>query len=185
MRALFICLLIVATGYASCAQGENNSLKDVPFKERIVTGGGFGMGFGNVQDYVSISPLIGYSVTRKLLVGSGFTYRYTKYKGVQPNVSFNDYSINPFARFTVYQGFFLQTEYEYMNYEYYLGGEKARDSFNSFLAGGGFIQPMGNKASFFAMALYNFSYTASTSIYTPYQSPWVIRVGVNIGGFMF
>jgi len=184
---LFVTFIFVAGSIVSAfAQGEANSLKDVPFSERIITGGGFGLGFGNVQDFVSISPIIGYSVTRRLVVGSGFTYRYTNYKAVTPNISFNDYSINPFARFTVYNGIFLQTEYEHLNYEYSISpSEKARDSFNSFLAGGGFMQPLGNRSSFFVLALYNFSYTASTSVYTPYQSPWIIRVGVNIGGFMF
>lgn len=186
MRLIAIFVLIVGSTIGAFAQGEANSLKGVPASERIVTGGGMGMGFGNLQDFVSVSPIIGYAVTKRLVMGSGFTYRYTKYKGVTPSVSFNDYSINPFARFTVYNGIFLQAEYEHLNYEYYVGvGEKARNSFNSFLAGGGFMQPIGTRSSFFAMALYNFSYTASDSFYTPYTSPWIIRVGINVGGFMF
>jgi hypothetical protein len=186
MRFTFLfCFFMACMGFAF-AQGEDNSLKGTPAKERIVTGGGFGLGFGNVQDYVSVSPVIGYAVTRKFLVGSGFTYRYTKYKIYNPNVTFNDYSINPFARFTIYNGIFVQTEYEHMNYQFISGsGEKSRESFNSFLAGGGFIQPVGDKMAFYVMALYNFSYTASDAFYTPYQSPWVIRAGVNIGNFIF
>lgn len=186
MRLIAIGLFIVLSAGMATAQGEDNSLKGVPFQERIVTGGGFGLGFGNVQDFVSVSPILGYAVTRKFLVGSGFTYRYTKYKLVRPNVSFNDYSINPFARYTIYRGIFAQAEFEHLNYEYLVGpGETQRKGFNSFMAGGGFIQPLGNKAAFFVMALYNFSYTASDAFYTPYQSPWVIRAGVNIGGFLF
>lgn len=186
MRASVSLLFLIISVGVAVAQGEDNSLKGVPFKERIVTGGGFGLGFGNVQDFVSLSPVIGYSVTRKFLVGSGFTYRYSKYKLVTPATSFNDYSINPFARFTVYKGFFVQTEFEHLNYQLLVGpDEKERRSFNSFLAGGGLLQPIGNKASFFIMALYNFSYTPSDAFYTPYQSPWVIRAGVNIGGFIF
>lgn len=187
MRTSVILLFLVISVSATFAQGEDNSLKGVPFKERIVTGGGFGLGFGNTQDFVSLSPIIGYSVTRKFLVGSGFTYRYTRFKLVTPSISFNDYSINPFARFTIYKGFFVQTEFEHLNYQLLTGQgtEKTRRDYNSFLAGGGFIQPMGNRSSFFVMALYNFSYTASDAFYTPYQSPWVIRAGVNIGGFVF
>jgi hypothetical protein len=186
MRLITIFVLVIGSIINTFAQGEANSLKGVPVSERIVTGGGMGMGFGNLQDFVSISPLIGYSITKRLVMGSGFTYRYTKFKGITPNISFNDYSINPFARFTVYNGIFLQTEYEHLNYEYYISqGEKGRSSFNSFLGGGGFMQPIGNRSSFFAMALYNFSYTASDSFNTPYTSPWIIRVGFNVGGFMF
>ena len=185
MKLLLITCLFTLQVTLINAQGEDNSLKGVSPIERIVTGGGFGLGFSSVQDYVSVSPIIGYAITKKLVAGTGFTYRYTKYKYVTPSVAFNDYSINPFVRFTVYNGFFIQTEYEYMNYQYLQNGEKARTTFDSFLAGGGFIQPMGNKASIFFMALYNFSYTASSSVYTPYQSPWVIRAGVNIGGIFF
>ncbi|MCU0355978.1 MAG: hypothetical protein MUE95_00210 [Cyclobacteriaceae bacterium] len=186
MRLSLIVLFLILSAGSLLAQGEANSLKDVPVADRIVTGGGFGLGFGQYQDFVSVSPIIGYSLTRKFLVGSGFTYRYTKYKYVTPNVSFNDYSINPFARFNIYQGFFVQTEYEYLNYEFLTTPtEKSRQSFESFLAGGGLIQPVGNRAALFIMALYNFSYTASTSMYTPYASPWVIRAGVNVGGFIF
>ena len=186
MRISIILLFFFCSAGLAIAQGEDNSLKGVPFGQRIVTGGGFGLGFGNYQDFISVSPIIGYAVTRKFLVGSGFTYRYTKYKYVTPNVSFNDYSINPFARFTVYKGFFLQAEYEYMNYEYLISStEKDRQSFESILGGGGFLQPIGNKAAFFVMALYNFSYTASSSVYSPYASPWIIRAGINVGGFVF
>lgn len=179
----FVALLFTIT---AMAQGKNNSLEGVPARERIVTGGGLGLSFGNTVDFVSISPIIGYAITKRFIAGTGFTYRYTKYKTINPPISFNDYAINPFARFTVYNGIFIQTEYEHLNYEYYVGnGETARKSFNSFLAGGGFIQPMGRNAAFFVMALYNFSYTASSSVYTPYQSPWVIRAGITIGGISF
>lgn len=182
---LSVILLCLATAVAQ-AQGKNNSLKGVPFNERIVTGGGLGLSFGNVQDFVSVSPIIGYSVTRRLVAGTGFTYRYTRFKTVTPPLTFNDYAINPFARFMVYNGIFVQTEYEYLNYEFYVSpGETNRRGFSSFLAGGGLLQPVGKNAAFFVIALYNFSYTASTSVYTPYQSPWVIRAGISIGGISF
>ncbi len=185
-KSLIVFLVVMGSAWHACAQGKNNSLEGVPAGQRIVTGGGLGLSFGNTQDFISISPIIGYALTRRLVAGTGVTYRYTKYKTVQPPVTFNDYAINPFARFTVYKGFFLQTEYEYLSYEYYVSvNEKARQGFNSFLGGGGFLQPMGKNAAFFVVALYNFSYTASSSVYTPYQSPWVIRAGITIGGISF
>src|SRR5262245_2890044 len=104
---------------AAIAQGEENSLAGVPFKERIVTGGGMGLGFGANQDFISLSPIIGYAFTKKFVAGTGLTYQYTKYKDVYPNkdVTTNNFGINPFARFTVYRGIFLHAEYEYLNYE--------------------------------------------------------------------
>jgi hypothetical protein len=34
------------------------------------------------------------------------------------------------------------------------------------------------------MALYNFSYVNNPNTYTPYDSPFVLRAGINIGGFL-
>lgn len=181
VRFLFLIFLISCVSLSAFAQGKNNSLKGAPLKDRIVTGGGLGLGFGSVQDYFSVSPMIGYRLTQKLLAGTGITYRYTNYKVVRPSMKLNDYGLNPFLRFTVYRNIFLQTEYEYLNYEFPVTvAETTRRSFDSFLAGGGFIQPIGQRAAFYLMALYNFSYQ-QTSQYSPYESPVVVRAGINIG----
>jgi hypothetical protein len=181
VRFLILTIFISCVSLAAFSQGENNSLKGMPVKDRIVTGGGLGLGFGSVQDYFSVSPMIGYRLTAKLLAGTGVTYRYTNYKVYRPSIKLNDYGVNPFLRFTVYRNIFIQTEYEYLNYEFPLSiSETTRKSFDSFLAGGGFIQPLGQRAAFYVMALYNFSYQQSAR-YSPYDSPWVIRAGINLG----
>jgi hypothetical protein len=169
------------------AQGEDNSLKDVPFKERVVFGGGFGLSFGNTQDFVSVSPQVGYMLTKKLVVGTGFTYRYTNFKVVKPSIKLHDYGVNPFVRFIVYKNFYLQGEYEYLNYEFPVTVfETTRKSFSSVLGGGGFIQPISNRVALYFMALYNFSYqTPGPGEYTPYSSPLVIRAGISVGNFGF
>lgn len=168
-------------------QGEANSLKGTPFKERIITGGGMGLGFGGTQDFISVSPVIGYMLTKKLMAGTSVTYRYTSYKRVQPSIKLNDYGVSPFVRFTVYKNIFLQTEYEYLNYEYPLSTrETMRYDFRSLLAGGGFIQPLGKNLGFYLMALYNFSYKDPVPGQPQaYTSPLVIRGGINIGNFGF
>lgn len=184
-RFILTILLIAGVGLVAFSQGKDNSLKGAPLKDRIVTGGGVGLGFGSVQDYFSVSPMIGYLLTAKLLAGTGISYRYTNYKIVKPSIKLNDYGVSPFLRFTVYRNIFLQTEYEYLNYEFPLTvAETTRRSFDSFLAGGGFIQPMGRRSAFYLMALYNFSYQ-QTSQYSPYDSPWVIRAGINLGALSF
>ena len=182
LRFLFATLFISGVSLGAFSQGKDNSLKGMPLKHRIVTGGGLGLGFGSVQDYFSVSPMIGYRLTAKLLAGTGVTYRYTNYKVYKPSIKLNDYGVNPFLRFMVYRNIFVQTEYEYLNYEFPVTvAETTRRSFDSFLAGGGFIQPLGERAAFYLMALYNFSYQGATQQYSPYDSPWVIRAGINIG----
>lgn len=184
----FIVAFLLGLSVLAFSQGEDNSLEGVPFKERIVTGGGLGLGFGSTQDYISVSPVIGYSITKKLIAGTGITYRYTNYKFYQPSVKLTDYAINPFARYMVYKGFFVQTEYEYLNYELpYVNNSKietTREGFDSVMAGGGLIQPLGRNLAFYVMALYNFSYVNNPNAYTPYTSPFVLRAGINIGGFL-
>ncbi|HEY9488075.1 MAG TPA: hypothetical protein VIQ51_07085 [Chryseosolibacter sp.] len=181
VRSLFIVVLVCSISLTGFSQGKNNSLEGMPLKDRIVTGGGLGLGFGSVQDFFSVSPMIGYRVTSRLLAGTGVTYRYTNYKVRKPSIKLNDYGVNPFLRLTVYRNIFLQTEYEYLNYEFPVTfTETTRRSFDSFMAGGGFIQPLGDRLAFYLMALYNFSYKDQTQ-YSPYDSPIVIRAGINIG----
>jgi hypothetical protein len=169
------------------AQGEDNSLKGVPIKERIIFGGGLGLSFGSNQDFFSVSPQVGYMLTKKLVAGTGVTYRYTNFKVVKPSIKLNDYGVNPFLRFTVYKNFFIQGEYEYLNYEFPITfNETTRKTFSSALAGGGIIQPLGDKVALYFMALYNFSYkTPAPGEYTPYNSPLIIRAGINVGNFSF
>jgi hypothetical protein len=117
-RPFQIFLLLVVSGLSAFGQGKDNSLKGVPFKERIVTGGGLGLGFGSVQDFISVSPVLGYSLTKKFIAGTGITYRYTNYKYYNPSLKLTDYAVSPFLRYNIYRGIFAQTEYEYLNYEF-------------------------------------------------------------------
>lgn len=182
MARFITAIVLIAASLTGFSQGEDNSLEGMPLKDRIVTGGGLGLGFGSVQDFISVSPMIGYRLTARLLGGTGVTYRYTNYKLTKPSIKLHDYGVSPFLRFTVYRNIFIQTEYEYLNYEYpvFPYVENTRRTFDSFLAGGGFIQPLGERMAFYLMALYNFSYQEQAQ-YSPYDSPIVVRAGINIG----
>jgi hypothetical protein len=183
LRCFITATFIITVTVIAFSQGKNNSLKGVPFKERIVTGGGLGLSFGRQSDFFSVSPVIGYRLTNRLLGGTGITYRYTNYKIFKPSIKLNDYGVNPFLRFTFYRNIFVQTEFEYLNYEFPVSQvETTRQNFNSFLGGGGFIQPIGKNVFLYLMALYNFSYRDPIAgQYSPYDSPLIIRGGLNIG----
>jgi hypothetical protein len=186
MRIIVLSLLIFLA--TECfPQGEANSLKGTPVKERIVTGGGMGLGFGSVQDYVSVSPSIGYMFTRKLIAGLNLSYMYTNYKFFKPSLKLHTYGGGPFARYIVYKSIFIQAQYEYLNYEFPVSAtETTRQGFDSFMAGGGIIQPLGDRAALYVMALYNFSYKQpAPGTFSPYNSPWVIRAGINVGNLSF
>jgi hypothetical protein len=179
-----IALLSILSMACTVAFGQwgMEEMSDKPdWKERVFTGGGFGAAFGSYYDYVSVSPLIGYSITQKLAAGIQVQYRYTNYKGYTQTISTNDWGVSPFVRYSLFGPIFLHAEYEYLNYQYPTSnGEKFRRDFNSFMAGGGFFQPIGRRAGFYALALYNFSYD-DLDVYSPYNSPLVLRVGITAG----
>ncbi len=184
MKKFVLLTILSMLGTVAFAQWGEEELSDKPdWKERIFTGGGFGASFGSYYDYVSVSPLIGYRITQKLAGGVQVQYRYTNYKQYSPKISTNDFGVSPFLRFSLFGPIFLHAEYEYLNYQYVgAGGEKFRQGFNSFMAGGGFFQPLGRRAGFYALALYNFSYREGTATtYSPYNSPLVLRVGITAG----
>ncbi|MBL7855348.1 MAG: hypothetical protein JNL17_13180 [Cyclobacteriaceae bacterium] len=183
MRRLAFLVFFVPL-WASAQWGEEQMAEKPSIRDRIFTGGGIGLSFNQDVDFFSISPMIGYRISQRAAAGASLIYRHTTYKYVDPRVSTDDFGFSPFVRFQVYGPLFLHAEYEYLNNEYILfNGERTREAFTSFMAGGGFFQPLGRNAGLFAVALYNFSYRnpTSPSDYYPYTSPWVLRAGITAG----
>ena len=148
--------------------------------DRLWFGGGVGLSFGTV-DWVEIAPLVGYSVTERLSFGGGVLYRYREDGRLPDSPSTNDYGANVFARYRVGPWLFAHGEYEHLSYEFVLPDlSKDRDEFDSFLAGPGVYRPIGNRTSFYALGLYNFSYD-DDDLSSPYDDEWVFRVGVSVG----
>ncbi|MBL7857928.1 MAG: hypothetical protein JNM57_09575 [Cyclobacteriaceae bacterium] len=184
-RIMLLAMLFMVVGTSVRAQWGEETMDEKPsFKDRVFTGGGFGLSFSNYSDFFSVSPIIGYKLTDKLATGLMFQYRYTKYKTISPPVTANDFGVSPFLRYNFYGPLFLHAEYEYLNYQIvYSNGEKSRLGFNSFMAGGGLFQPIGRNAGLYIVALYNFSYKSpsASNYYYPYNSPMVLRVGITAG----
>lgn len=184
MKRIILILLATILCQVAFAQWGEEEMSDEPsFKERIFFGGGFGLSFSSYYDYVSVSPMVGYRLTPKVATGLQIQYRYSKYKQYVPKFSTNDYGLSPFIRYNFYGPLFLHAEYEYLNYEYQVSSDNmARKAYNSFLAGGGFFQPLGRSAGFYIIALYNFSYKdPGYGEFSPYDSPLVLRAGVTVG----
>lgn len=183
MKKILFPFLFLLFAFGAQAQWGEESMDEKPsLRDRMFFGGGFGLSFSSAYDFFSVSPIIGYKITDKLAGGVMLQYRYTKDKRYTQPMTFNDYGVSPFLRYNFWKGLFLHTEYEYLNYEaLYPTGESTRLSFNSFMAGGGFFQPLGRNAGLFAMGLYNFSYRANSSDPQAYDSPWVFRIGITAG----
>jgi hypothetical protein len=151
-----------------------------PAQPRIFYGGTIGLGFGDVQ-YFELSPLIGVNLTPQLGVGLQLTYRHRKDTRYQQDLTTDDYGATLFGRYRLPGPFYLQAEYEYLDYEYrtsFTTNTTDRSNFSSFMAGGGVSQAVGGNASIYATLLYNFSYDQEDS---PYSNPWILRFGVGVG----
>ncbi|HEY5916458.1 MAG TPA: hypothetical protein VIU13_03620 [Chryseolinea sp.] len=178
------CLVLLLCTMAFAQWGQDEMPEKPSWRDRMFVGGGLGgLSFSSYSDYFGLQALVGYKITPKLAGGVQLQYRFTKYKQFTPEFTTNDYSVAPFLRFNFYGPLFLHAEYEYLNYENFdQYGELSRFGFNSFMAGGGFFQPVGRNAGFFLMALYNFSYQeAGQGDISPYNSPFILRAGITAG----
>ena len=142
-----------------------------------------GLNVGDGGTNISASPQVGYKITPRFSAGVGITYQYVKIQNI--NSSINNYGWSVFTRYNITQRFFAYSEFENLQFEFFtsLSPETTeRDSYNSFLLGGGYSESLGGRASFSFTVLYNVLYDASDPI-QPYDSPLVVRAGVGIGIF--
>lgn len=170
-------VLLVFPGIRAAAQ-DSTMFRKHPPKERILdkifTGGNVGAQFGTIT-FAEISPLIGYKITDKIAAGVGVTYQYYHYKDQYFDLETNVYGARVFGRYLFNSYLFGYAEEEYLNLEAF-DFQRRRVDVDSFLAGGGYMQPIGQNSAAVIMILYNFT----PSVYTPYSNP-IIRIGFNIG----
>lgn len=175
------------------SQNESNEpdVKDRPFKDRIVYGGGLGLQFGTVT-FIEISPVVGYRVTNRLETGIGLTYKYYKYKDFYFDQTTNNrfdlksniYGASFYSRFHVFENIFLHAEYEMLRYNYddvyILGGQFIREpthaNVDGLFLGGGYRQRITSGAYFYIMALWD----VIDDPLSPYNNP-ILRMGVLLG----
>jgi hypothetical protein len=141
-------------------------------------GGGLGLAFGDVT-FVSVEPVIGYSFSPKLSAGGRLIFRYRKDDRFGPEISPNDYGEGLFVRYMVSRPFFVQGEYEHLNYEIpYFDGSSDREGYDSVFGGFGVAQPIGTNTAFYASILYNFLWSDDEP--SPYAERWIFRAGVSV-----
>jgi hypothetical protein len=163
------------------AQENNQNKSGGNFSDRLITGGNIGLQFGTVT-LIDISPIIGYKITDKFVAGIGIKYQYESDRRFVPTLKTSTYGGSIFSRYYIWDNVYLHAEYEFLNLEpiyvdymgnYYVG---SRMWIGSPLAGAGYRQAIGEKASFDILILFNFNETQ----YTPYNNP-IIRVGFSLG----
>lgn len=151
----------------------------------------FWLSFGN-STYIEVSPMLGYHVMDRLVVGLGPHYIYQSVKTTPSNpysYETHVFGIKGFARFALitnaeqflpinlFNDLFVHVEYEGMSLEkniYYNQGDQGRFLYHGFLIGGGFNQRLGMYNSVSFMVLWDLNETSTS----PYSNP-VFRIGFN------
>lgn len=168
------------------------------FANRILFGGGFGLGIGTVTN-ISVSPVVGYAITDKLYAGIGLGYQYfrikdyftledpTTHETVYKPRSANVYSPSVWARYIVWRNFFVHAEYEhnFLTDKWYYSNttsgkiESTTSQMNvgSLLVGAGIRMPVSDKVSFVLIGLYDVLQNPGN----PYGRSINIRFGINAG----
>lgn len=172
-RIWFIIFNLLLFASICNAQGVITGTPKTPLRDRLYFGGNVGAQFGDLV-VVDVSPMIGYRVTTKFSTGVGVRYIYLdqpRTPGVDPD---HIYGGSIFARMDIYQGLFGYSEFELLNRRVYY---EDRLNIGSWFVGGGYTQPLGERAGISVMLLYNLTESA----YSIYPNNPILRVGVGIG----
>lgn len=162
-------------------QSRQEEEERIPFKDRLYTGGSFGLQFGTYTN-ISLLPILGYQVTEKWSVGTGIVYHYIR----GGDLSLNNYGGRFFTQLELLPlgegAIIAHGEVEVLSSEYILTDQsrrymgKARQVIPIPMAGLGYRQRIGDRASFDILLLYNFR---QGEVANPYDNP-LFRAGFNI-----
>jgi hypothetical protein len=154
-----------------------------PLKDRLFYGGSLGLQFGTFTD-IEVSPIIGLWVLPRVGIAVGPTFRYYKdpydHTTIYGGRAYIQYlflqDINNIIPVGLHLGLFLHAEDEALSLEsafFKAPGSSGRFILNTFLAGGGVRQPLGQRSSLNFM----FLWALNNSEYSIYGNP-EIRISV-------
>lgn len=164
---------------------NDNSLSDVPFKDRLFTGGNLGFGVAGNFLYLDVSPIIGYKINKKL--GAGVGIRYSLLRDLFYKINYTNYGGSVFARYKVIPQVFLHAEFEALrtyNFNPISIQYLERDMAYMGLIGAGYS--LGEGVSFSVLVLYDLidhvnSPYRNAYLLGPAGPPVIFRGGITIG----
>ncbi|RYE24582.1 MAG: hypothetical protein EOP51_06855 [Sphingobacteriales bacterium] len=166
---------------------------------RMIYGGGFIFGIGGGVTNLGVSPVVGYAITDKFSAGVGIGYQYLGIKDMPVTDQYNYlvgyydlktsiYTGNVWARYLVFQNVFVHVQPEINSLERFgtatydptstaINVNKERVLVPSLLAGLGLRQPVSDRVSILATALYDVLQEPNS----PYRNTIDLRIGVAVG----
>lgn len=148
--------------------------------EKISIGGNFAFYASTRYTFIDISPLIGYRISKIMLIGAGPVYNYYSENLYNSRYSFDVYGFRTMARVYVLESFFFQTGWDILNRSIYTFQyntlQKDRIWVQNVWLGGGVRYMIGNNTYMFTSVLFNLN----QNNYSPYPNPFV-QVGIITG----
>jgi hypothetical protein len=135
--------------------------EDNPLGKKYITGGSFGVSFGNYNTYVNVAPILGYRVTNRVTLGTGLSYYYLDISGYKGSLLGG----NLFAQAMVYKTFYAHGQYELIDF---------RDNFSVILAGAGYRQMFSNRAGIDLQVLFDLNQNGRSFYSNPVIRPTLI-----------
>jgi len=173
MKRLLIAAALLSCSVLGWSQREIDENGKPSFKDRLYVGGGMGLNggtnsYGNRYFYIGLYPIIGYMVTNQFSVGTSLSWQHYSYPDF--NRSLDQYGFSPFVRHNFGQ-MFLYSEFMILNSPTL--DNLQRRTYNRWLIGAGFTQPVGKRGAVNVMGLYDVLYNQADRVFA---SPWVFRV---------
>lgn len=149
-----------------------------PRSGRFTYGGSVGFGIGTGSWGASLRGEAGYLATDRLWTGVSGRFQWTHDDWYDETYDSVDYGVGAYARYFVFDRFFATTEWDWTSYEVRsTGPSSGRDSFSSFLVGGGYGLPLGPRSLSLVEVLYDVTGNARGL----YGTPWVTRLTFTTG----
>jgi hypothetical protein len=141
------------------------------WKKSLVWGGNFQAWFGS-NTYIFISPNVGYPVRKNVLLGLGIVYNYSNYYGYSQSI----YGGQSYVRYTIRNSYFIQATFDRLLQPNYISIEPNDNIWvNYLMVGGGFRQPISQKAAFTTSLMYY----VNPSPLSIYPSRLIIQFGMS------
>lgn len=151
-------------------------------KGKVVIGGNGDLGFAYDCFYMGIAPQVGLRLTRNLEIGARLGYDMNYYTGdyyYYDSYCAHYFSGALYANYEIFSGIFAQVEDEEVCC-LFSGLEAGSDTpkwCNSVFVGGGYRQYYDATSYLYYSVMYNLSWDYAYGSFTPYASPFVVRVG--------
>ncbi len=186
--AVVLALVLLHAGEALAGPLVLNSydrdVSDMTVRERFFVGGFVGLQFGTFTA-VSLNLHAGYLITNNISAGAGGIYQYTNDNLMGTSYSSHVYGASAFARFNVYSGLFVHTEYERLRLKTRLSpfdfdpgsdpDDRTTISENNYFIGAGYGIRMSDRLTLNLLLLYNLNENSHVYMDNPF-----FRVGVDI-----